>query len=134
ATAYELLHPVVGRFLGDRHIVHVALTHARGCNADQLRFALQVQDRSAAAVAHARTQTAHQLVNHRLGAALMGNAALDAFRHELVGGAAALEIELVLEIAIAAAAAHRADRPHAAILLIAATLEEDQLARALIGA
>ena len=67
-------------------------------------------------------------------AAFVGDAPLDAFGHELVGAAGRLEIELVLEVAIAAAAAHRADRPHAAVFLEAAALIQDQLARALVGA
>src|SRR5207244_1311286 len=60
--------------------------------------------------------------------------AFDAFGHQLVGGAPAFEVELVLEVAVAAATSHRADRSHAAIFLVAAPLEENQLAGALVGA
>ena len=64
----------------------------------------------------------------------MGDASLDAFRHELLPVLGIrVEIELVLEIAVAAAAAHGAERAHAAVLLEAAALEENQLARALVG-
>ena len=89
----------------------------------------------AAAVAHAGAQAADQLMDHRGDAAFVGDAPFDAFRHQLLAAPrAAVEVELVLEVAVAAAAAHRADRAHAAVLLEAAALVEDHLARALVGA
>src|SRR6185295_6410628 len=54
--------------------------------------------------------------------------------HELVAAARRVEVELVLEVAVAAAAAHRADRSHAAVLFEAPPLIQDDLARALVGA
>src|SRR6185503_2572465 len=45
-----------------------------------------------------------------------------------------IEIELVLEVAVAAAAPHRPDRAHAAVLLEAPALIQNQLAWALIRA
>ena len=90
---------------------------------------------AAAAVAHAGAQAADELVDHRGDAALVRDAALDAFGHELLGAVAVgVEVELVLEVAVAAAAAHRAERSHAAVLLEAAALVQDDLARALVGA
>ena len=65
---------------------------------------------------------------------LVRDASFDALGHELVGGATALEIELVLEVPVAASAPHRANRAHPAIFLVAAALEQDQLAGALVGA
>ena len=89
----------------------------------------------AAAVAHAGAQAADQLVHHRGDAAFVRDAPFDPFRHQLLACTpAGLEVELVLEVAVAAAAAHRADRPHAAVLLEAAALVQNQLARALVGA
>src|SRR5262245_51124389 len=73
-------------------------------------------------------------MNHGLSAAFVRDTAFDTFWYQLVRCTAALEIELVLEVAIAAAASHRADRAHAAILLVAAALEQDQLTRAFVGA
>src|SRR5262249_9438507 len=67
-------------------------------------------------------------------AALVRDASFDAFGHELVAAAGRFEIELVLEVAIAAAAAHGADGPHAAVLLEAAALIQHDFARALVGA
>ena len=94
-----------------------------------------VRDVGAAAVAHAGAQAADQLMDHRGDAALVRDAAFDAFRHQLLAGlGVGVEIELVLEVAVAAAAAHRAERAHAAVFLEAAALIEDHLARALVGA
>ena len=56
--------PVVRRFLGDCHVVHVALTEAGWRDADDVRVALQVGNGSTSGVTHARAQTANQLVNH----------------------------------------------------------------------
>src|SRR5690606_17014429 len=128
------LDTVVRRFLGDDHVVHVALAHAGRGDPHELRVPLQGGDVGAATVAHAGPQAAHQLVDHRRDAALVGHASLDAFRHELVAAvAAAFQIELVLEVAVAAAAAHRAERSHAAVFLEAAPLIQDDFARALVG-
>ncbi len=78
--------------------------------ADQLRVALQRRDVAAAAVAHAGAQAADQLVDHGGDAALVRDAAFDALGHELLARfGAGVEVELVLEVAVAAAAAHRAD-------------------------
>src|SRR4029453_7438879 len=125
--------------LRDRDVVHVALAEAGVGDADDLRIALQVGNRRRAAVAHAGAQAAHQLVHDHRHAALVLDASLDALGHEffharLAGRArAAFELEVVLEVTIAAAAAHRADRPHAAVFLEGAALIQDQLAGAFIG-
>src|SRR5207253_7750497 len=131
---YQLFHAVVRRFLRNLHVVHVALARAGRRDANQLRLPLQLANGRAAAVAHAGAETADELMNHRGDAPFVRDAPFDPLRHELVAGAPAFEIEFVLEIAVAAAAAHRANRPHAAVLLVAAPLEEDQLAGAFVRA
>src|SRR5881628_66082 len=133
SEAVALLGPVVWCFFGDRDVVHVALAEAGGRDANQLRFALELRDRAAAAVAHPRAQTADELMDHGGDAAFVGDAPLNPFRHELLARGDAVEIEVVLEVPFAAAAAHRADRSHAAVVLIAPPLIEDDLARALVG-
>src|SRR5215471_6980049 len=122
-----LFHPVIRRFLRDLHVMNVALTRAGRCNPNQLRLPLELGNRGAAAVPHPCAQAADELVNHRRKASLVRDTPFNAFRHQLVRRPPAFEIELVLEVPIAAAAAHRADGPHAAVLLVAAALEEDQL-------
>src|SRR6476620_9464089 len=129
----KLLRSVVRRFLRDRDVVHVAFAHAGRSDPHQLRVALKRRDVRRSAIAHAGAQAADELMNHRGDRALVLHAALDPLRHQLVA-AAGVEIELVLEVAVAAAAAHRADRAHPAILLEAAALVDDHLARALVGA
>src|SRR5690606_38900863 len=114
----------------------LAFAHAGAGDAYELRLALELLDGRAPAVAHAGAQAAHQLVDHRRDRALVGDAALDALGHQLVGAFARrrIQLELVLEVPVAAAAAHRANRAHAAILLERPALVEDDLARALVGA
>ena len=64
----------------------VTFTGAGGGDANQLGLALQLGNRRAAAVAHPGAKPSHQLMNHRRDAALVGDAALDPFWHQLVGG------------------------------------------------
>src|SRR5262249_53538955 len=130
-----LFDAVVRRFFGDDDVVHVAFAHARGGGAKELGVALQGGGVPAPAVAHAGAQAADELMDHRGDAALVRDAPLDALGDQLVRGVARrVEIELVLEVAIAAAAAHRADRSHAAVLFEAPALIQDDFARALVGA
>src|SRR5687767_13736098 len=65
---------------------------------------------------------------------LLRVAAFDTFGYQFVGGASALALERHLNVAVEGAAAHRADRPHAAVFLVAAPLEEDQLTGTFVGA
>src|SRR5262245_19844780 len=114
--------------------MHVAFTDACRRNPNQLRLTLQGWNVLRAAVAHSCAQTADELIDQACDAAFVRDAAFDGLRPGVVGAARRVELELVLEVAVAAAAAHGADRPHAAVLLEAAALIEDQLARALVGA
>src|SRR3954464_1298151 len=112
----------------------MALAEARGGDANELRVALQFRNAAASAVAHASPQAADELMDHCGHAALVGNPPFDALRNQLVGGAARVQVEVVLEIPVAAAPPHGADRSHPAIVLEAAPLIENQLARTLVGA
>src|SRR5204863_75354 len=78
-------------------------------------------------------RAADKLIDQRGDAAFVRDPAFDALGDELVGSAGRVEIELVLEIAVAAPAAHRADRTHAPVLLEAAALIKNELAGTLIG-
>src|SRR5262245_58187105 len=112
----------------------VRLAEACRRDANELRLALQFRAGGPAAVAHAGAHAAHELMDHRGDAALVGDAALDSFRHQLLAGGDAVEIEIVLEVSVAAAAPHRADRSHPAVVLVRAALVKDDLAGALVGA
>ena len=114
--------------------MHVALAGTGSRDPNQLGLLLQFGNRRAAAVTHSGSQPAHHLVDHRRGAALVGDASFDAFGHQLVRRPATLEIELVLEVAVAAAFPHGTDRSHAAVFLVGPSLKQDQLARALVSA
>src|SRR3954447_21296508 len=105
---------------------------ARRSDADHLCVVLERGNVGAAAVAHSGAQPPHELVNHRRDAPFVCDASLDPFGYQLLASRGIrIQIELVLEIAVAAAAAHGADRSHAAILLEAAALVQNHLARAL---
>src|SRR6185503_5893214 len=83
----------------------------------------------AAGIAHARPHAAGELLDDTDHAALVRHPALHAFRHELV------DVHLgILEVAVGRALLHRAERAHAAIGLVGASLEQLDLARRLLGA
>src|SRR5204863_10181944 len=129
------LRSVIRRLFRNRHVVDVAFPEPGRRDANDAGIALQRRDGGAAAIAHAGAQPPYELMNHRGDAAFVGNAPFDAFRHQLLataGAARRVELEIVLKIAVAAAAPHRADRSHAAILLEAAALVENQLPGTLV--
>src|SRR5690606_30442245 len=119
---------VVRRLLGDGHVVHVALALAGAGDHHELRLAAHLLDGAAADVAHGGAQAAGELVDDAADRAAVRDAALDAFRHQLVG------VGGVLEVAVLGALLHRAQRAHAAVALVAAALEQLDLARGLLGA
>ena len=104
----------------------VALAQAGGGDPDELRLRPQLFDAVAAGVTHPAAEAADELEDvHREGA-LVGHASLDALGDELhVFG-------LVLEVPVAGASLHGAHRPHPAVRLVGAALEENHLARCLL--
>src|SRR5262249_26124098 len=58
-----LIRAVVGRFLGDEHVVNMALSQPGRSDADELRFFLQLANRSDTTVAHSGAQAADELVD-----------------------------------------------------------------------
>src|SRR6185312_6607590 len=120
---------VIRRFLRDLHVVHVGFAHARGGDLDEVGARAHFVHRAAAGVAHACPEAPHELQDDRGRRALVGNPALDPFGHELV------RIHLgVLEIAVARALLHRADRSHPAVRLVRAPLVELDVAGRLLAA
>src|SRR5512143_1951114 len=77
--------PVVGGFLHDLNVVNVRLADAGRRDLDEFGARAQLLDGGAAAVAHRRTQAAHQLVNDVDQRTLERNAPLDALGDELLG-------------------------------------------------
>src|SRR5512138_3877041 len=124
-----LVRPVVRRFLLDDHVVDVALLEPRRGDADEARLHPELRDRLAAEVAHAAAEPAHELEDGHLDGALVRHAPLDALRDELVGVG-----HVRLEVAVLRPLLHGAEGAHAAVLLVAAALVEDHLARRLLGA
>src|SRR5205807_23313 len=79
-----LLDPVIWRLLHYLDVVHVGLADPRGGDLHELAARAQLLDRGVARIAHARAQAADELLDHPHGAALVGHAAFDAFRDQLV--------------------------------------------------
>src|SRR5580658_257399 len=144
-----LLDMVVGRLPGNDYVVHVALAQSGAGDANEVCILLQLANRPAAHVTHARSQPAHQLENHAFERPAIGHAPLDPFRHilrqpVLVGAFAlhnalgalllACHVAARLEVALARTLAHGRERSHAAIALEAAPLEQDGFAGALVDA
>src|SRR5690606_31936948 len=102
---------VVRRLLGDGDVVHVALALAGAGDHHELRLLAHLLDGRAAHVAHGGAQAAGELVDDAAQRAAVRHAALDAFRHQLVG------VGGVLEVAVLGALLHRAQRAHAAVAL-----------------
>src|SRR5476649_2459052 len=120
---------VVRRFLGDLHIVDMRFAHAGRGDFHELGLVAQLVYRRAAAVTHGLAYAADHLEDDSQHAALVGDAAFDAFGHELVGLHARF-----LEITVGRAVRHRTDAAHAAIRFVAAALIQDHFARRLFGA
>src|SRR5947207_12553365 len=120
--------PIVRRLLRDRHVVRVRLAQPRPGDPHEA-CALHVLDRGGAAIAHRLPQAADELVDDRSERALVADAALDSLGNELLD-----LLDLALEIAVLRIATpHRTERGHAPVLLEAFALDDDDLARRLVG-
>src|SRR5690606_36134104 len=97
-----LTDAVVRRFLGDSHVVDVALKHTGVGNSHKFGLGAHFIHGGAAGVTHCCTQTANQLVHNVAHRALAGNTAFNTFRHQLFNAFAG-----VLEVTVAGALPHR---------------------------
>src|SRR5215208_606212 len=122
--------PVIRRLLRDRHVVRMGLAEPSAGNAHEARV-LELGDRRRPAVAHRLADAPDQLVKDRREPPLVGDAPLDSLGDELVD---VLHVALEVAVLRERAGAHRAERAHAAVLLVALALREDDLARRLVGA
>src|SRR5690554_1978691 len=94
-------HGVVGRVLGDGHVVRVRFEQAGLRDGDETAVAPQRVQVGSAAVAHGGPQAAGHLVDDVAYRPLISHHALDALGYELGGGSRAL-----LEVTIGTAARH----------------------------
>src|SRR6188508_1172762 len=74
----RLLQPVIGRFLRDDHVVHVALLEPRAGDAHETAARVQLLDGGRPAIAHAGPDAAHELLDHRGEGSLVRDHPLDA--------------------------------------------------------
>src|SRR5262249_38842213 len=120
---------VIRRVLRDRDVVRVRLAQPRPGDADEARVLHRV-DRLGAAVAHGLAQAADDLVDDALEPALVRHSALDTLRHEFLD---VLDVALEVPVLAEPARLHRAQRAHAAVLLVTLALAPDHVARRLVG-
>src|SRR5690606_35097196 len=133
AARRALLLPaaVVRRLDGHLDVVRVALLQAGGGDLHQPALLPQLVAGPHLAVPHRLAQPADQLVGDGLQRTAVGDLALDTLRDELLlGGDLGLGVAVLGE----RAAAHRAERAHAAVALVLLAVDEDQLAGALLDA
>src|SRR5690606_22311791 len=94
----------------------------------EARPGAKLVDRPRADVAHSRPEAADKLVDGVGDGPLVGHPALDPLRHELP------RVALLLEVAVGGSLLHGTEAPHPANRLEPPALEQDGLARALVGA
>src|SRR5581483_6030555 len=121
---------VIRCVLGDGDVVRVRLPEAGPGDADEARLLHRV-DRRRAAVAHRLPQTADELLQHAGERALVRHATLDPLGHELLD---VLDVALEVTVLREPACLHRAERAHAAVLLVALALRDHHVAGRLVGA
>ena len=117
---------VVRGFLRDLNVVRMAFRQPRAGNLDELAVLAQVVDVLRTAVAHAGADAANHLINGICERSLIRHTALDAFRNVL--------LVVCLEVAVAGALTHSAQRAHAAVDLELSALIELVLAGGLLAA
>src|SRR5262245_5828830 len=99
----------------------MALAQSRWGDLDETGLDAEILDGGDAAVAHARLQSADELVDDVGDQALVGNAGLDALGDELLQ-----ILHALLEVPVAASARHGAQGTHALVDLVRAALVEDR--------
>src|SRR5690606_6070567 len=100
----------------------MALAQAGARDTNEARLFLKRLDVGSAHVTHRRLEAPGKLVQYACNRALVGNLALDTFRHQLQRVA-----NLRLEVAVRRTACHGAHRTHAAIRLEGAPLVQIDL-------
>src|SRR5690606_15803629 len=100
----------------------MTFAQASPCYFHHLGF-LQGRYRRRAAIAHAGTDTTHQLVDHFGHQTLVSHTTHDAFRHQFLA-----VFFVTLEVAVFRAFLHRLDRAHAAVRLELTAFVNDHLA------
>ena len=111
------------------------LLEARRGDAHETALHPQLVDGARTGVEHRLPQAAEQLVDHRRDRSAVGHLALDALGDELlVAGHIRLEVAVTRVARLLAAGLKRTQRAHAAVALELLAVDEDQIARALVGA
>ena len=124
-----MFQSVVRSFLRDLHIVNMRFTPAGRCDFNKAGLVAHLINRTAAAVAHRRTQTAAHLIDDGKNASFVGDHTFDAFRNKLINVA----VVVVLEVTVGRTFIHGAERTHTAVALVRAALVKNDFARSFVG-
>src|SRR5690349_20759501 len=109
-SLHRIIDGVIRRFFRDRDVVWMAFGHARGADSGESRVLPQQLDVLRAAIAHAGTQAADELIDKISQRPTIRYAAFDAFGDEL-----ARRFDTRLPVAVLAALHHGPHATHAAI-------------------
>src|SRR4051794_7737707 len=120
--------PVIRCVLRDRDVVRMRLAQAGAGDAHEARLLERVDGRRAA-VAHRLAEAADDLVQHACDRPLERDASLDPLRDQLLD---VLDVPLEVAVLREAARLHRAERPHAAVLLVTLAVREHDVAGRLL--
>ena len=126
---FVLFKTVVRRLFGDLDVVYVRFAHTGRTDFDEFGAFAHFVDGLATTVSHRGADTANQLEDDGVDAALVRNTGFDTFRNQLVR----LVFGFVLEVTVCRTALHGTDTAHAAISLVTAALIEDDFAGSFIG-
>src|SRR5262245_8699205 len=129
AAFVRILDRIIRRFLRDRDVVRMALGHARATHPAESCIAAKTLDVFRAAISHARTQAAHELIDEITQRPTIRHASFDAFGHHF-----ARRRHIGLAVAVFRALDHRPHATHAAVGFVAPALMDDKLARRFIQA
>src|SRR4030088_451583 len=127
-TTFDGSAAIVRGLFRNRHVVRMRFAQPRRRDSHEAR-ALHLVDRRRSAVAHRLPQAADELMQYRRQRSLVRNAPLDPLGDELVD---ILDVTLEVPVLRERAGLHRADRAHAAVLLVPLTLVDDDLTRRLV--
>src|SRR5262245_66626383 len=103
--------------------MYVAFTESRTCDAHKLCLGMKLIEIFCPYIPHGGAKASGQLMQHGYSRALVRHLAFNAFRHELE-----CILDILLEVAVGRSARHRADRAHASIGLVGASLIEEHFA------
>ena len=120
---------IVRRLAGDGNVMRMTLQDTGIGNTGKLGI-VQTLDSGSATVAHARTQTADELVNHLLDSALLRYTASDTLGYQFLRvGSITLKVAVLRTVLLL----HGLKRAHTAVALELTPVKDDGITRTFLG-